>query len=460
MKPPEFKYQEYARGKIERRGKTAVIAPPGAGKTRPIVEGVLNLCNGDLASPILVICSGPAISTWKRQIPQWGDDPSLADEIYLVSGNASDRRHMWADISVAGGIVIINAAVFRIDYLYIAGIRWSAIIADEYHKYMLRRKSQTYKLFLKLTRHHPLVVLATGSVVRRDPSSMFTCFQILDPKVFTSYWRFVETFCLVEDGYFGKEIVGARNVEQLKQLMDRYMAYIPEEVVADQLPQGHRMQLPVEMDSEQEPIYKSLKKDMLAILTDSDRILIAPNVIGAYVKLRQLLCCPRALDQSLGMGAGFEAIVDELEEDPHVAIFVPFRLPTEIIATELRNLGYEADYIRGGISPDELRDKIDAFRKRRGILVSTIQYAESFDLETCQRSYFLGYDYSLDQNKQAEGRTRRAISEHKFVTWKYVCYTDTVDEPLLEKLIVDHENVEQVLRRPKELIALLKGHQN
>ncbi len=41
--PPPFTYQEYERGKVRTRKRTAVIAPPGSGKTRPIVEGVNDL---------------------------------------------------------------------------------------------------------------------------------------------------------------------------------------------------------------------------------------------------------------------------------------------------------------------------------------------------------------------------------------------------------------------------------
>ena len=91
--PPAFKYQEYERQKVRTLKRTAVIAPPGSGKTRPIVEGVNDL--GGFEHAVLVVCSGPAISTWIRQIPLWSDYPEYADFIRVVRGNKADRCDLW-----------------------------------------------------------------------------------------------------------------------------------------------------------------------------------------------------------------------------------------------------------------------------------------------------------------------------------------------------------------------------
>ncbi|MEK0326694.1 MAG: helicase-related protein, partial [Nitrosopumilus sp.] len=171
-----------------------------------------------------------------------------------------------------------------------------------------------------------------------------------------------------------------------------------------------------------------------------------------------LLCCPRILDTSLGMGGGFDLIVDKLEETPHAVIFVPFRPACIYIQYELKLRGYQhVHMIRGGITHDEQTQEINAFKEARGILICTISYAESFDLETCDTSHFLGYDYSLDVNEQAEGRTQRAISKHEYVTWNYVKYMNTIDEHFLNELTEDMHNVRRVMKRPESLINALKG---
>lgn len=460
---PEFVYQGFVRQKVVRKGRTAVIAVPGAGKTRPIIDALveLGLVNGGLGTmfpkgSILVMCSGPAVATWKRQIPQWANIEGLEDRIYIVKGSAVKRRAMWLHASVKPGIFIINFSIFWRDYKTIKTLRWAAIIADEYHKAMRSRKSATYGYFKSMTLHSDVMILATGSIISKDPTSMFTAFQLVAPKVFTSYWKFVETYCIVNASQFGTEILGVKNVEALHAIMDRYFAYVPEDVIADQLPEGLRTVMDVEMDDEQEEIYQGLAQEMIGMMEEGDVMIIASTVLSQLIKLRQLLCCPRALDPSLGMGAGFEAIMDTLEDEPHIVIFVPFRDACTEITKELCARGYDAHAIMGGIGNEEQDKEVRYFREHQSIIVCTIAYAESFDLETCKNSFFLGYSH-LDANKQAEGRTRRAISAHEFVKWRYIKYDRTIDEVALLNLQQSAANVRKIMRRPEELIRALKG---
>ncbi|KKK89785.1 hypothetical protein LCGC14_2729630, partial [marine sediment metagenome] len=86
---------------------------------------------------------------------------------------------------------------------------------------------------------------------RKNPASMFTAFQLIAPKIFRGYWKFVNTYCIVNDTPFGKEILGVKNVASLQTIIDRYMAYVPAEVSADELPEGLRPPMHVEMTAHQ-----------------------------------------------------------------------------------------------------------------------------------------------------------------------------------------------------------------
>jgi hypothetical protein len=384
------------------------------------------------------------------------------DRIFTAEGLAGDRLDTWTQaVTTKDGVYITNAGVFYSDFPIISQIPWAAVIADEYHKFMrsykvhIKGRVKTYGKFLQMTRNLPIVVLATGSLVRRNASSMFTAFQLSSPRRFSSYWRFVEKYAYVDDTGFGKAVEGVRNAEELRALMDLYFAYIPPEVVADQLPEGARIGIDVDITDEQCKIYRDLNKEMMSFL-ESGGVIVTPNVLARIVRLRQLLCCPRILDPSLGMGAGFEAITDRLDQDEHVAIFVPFRAACDCIADELKRKGYKNVFIlRGGVKGQDLQDVVDQFRDTRGILVCTIQYAESFDLETCKTSYFLGYDLTVDQNEQAEGRTRRAISTHDFVTWNYIKTNTPLDQHFLYRLGNDQRNAHLILQRPDEYVRML-----
>lgn len=466
--PAPFRYQDYVRQKIIALKRTAVIAPPGSGKTRPIVGAVNEL--GGFQDLVLIICSGSAVPTWRRQIPLWSRTPEYAESIFLVQNEPHKRMALWKSARDLGrGIYICNASVFYRDWEIIREIPWRTVISDEYHKFMRshkvhvkmkdgRSRLKTYGKFKSMTLHTEIVILATGSIVRRNAASMFTAFQICRPKIFRSYWKFVNTYCHIDDEGFGQRVYGVKNAKQLRDLMDRYFAYVPPEVAADELPEGRRFPIPVDLTKEQLRIYKELDEDMLSLVGDT--LIMTPTILGKLVKLRQLICCPRILDKSLGMGAGFEAIHDRMDTDDHIVIFVPFRPACDFIAEELLRLGYKNVFImRGGVGPDEQAEITEQFRQTRGQMVCTIAYAESFDLETCKTSYFLGYDLTADQNEQAEGRTRRAISEHEFVTWGYIKTDTAVDGHFLAKLGEDSRNTTLILQRPESYIRMLKGEQ-
>jgi len=353
------------------------------------------------------------------------------------------------------GVYVTNFNIFYRDWLGIQAVQWAAVIDDEYQKTMRRYKSETFKRFITVTRHIPIVIPTSGSLFRKDASSMFTVFKMVRPDIFTSYWKFVKRYAFVDDtGDMGKMVYGVRRVEELKELIDKYLAYVPRSVVADQLPEGRRMGTDVEMTPEQDRIYTELYEELLSIT--GNRVILSKTEMGKVLVLRQLLCCPRILDPSLGMGAGYESILDSLEEEPHCVIFVPFRPACEYIHRELTLKGFNAFILYGGIGHEEQTKRIKEFEECRGIIVCTIQYAESFDLVTCKTSHFLGYEYSLDINEQAEGRTQRAISPHDFVTWKYIRYANSLDEHYLEDLNQQSRDARKIMDRPEELIKALR----
>ena len=465
--PDEYAYQGYIRQTIVKRLKTGVISKPGSGKTRPIIDALVELKRiypeGEDKykfpyGPILIVCSGPAIATWTRQLPLWTDDQDLSEWIIVVRGPKYKRMKQWDVAQLGSGIFITNYSIFLRDIHVIKQMPWAAVVVDEYHKGLLRRSSKTFKYSRPFFKRVEVVIWCSGSALRKNPSSMWTLFNTLDPnlKLFRSYWRFVEAFCIVDDGPFGKIIAGPRNVASFQKIMDRYLAFVPEEVVADNLPEGKRMPLHAEMTKSQAKAYKELNEEMITEIGDD--LIVAPNVLAKLLKLRQLLCCPKTISPELDMGGGFEAIWDKIEDDPHCVIFVPFRHAADLVQAELLRRNMEHVYlIYGGVTPEQQARDIDNFKRTAGILVCTIAYAESFDLETCKTSHFLGYDFVLDVNQQAEGRTQRTISAHEFVTWNYVKYLGTIDEYFLSELGADLRNVKRVLKRPQEFINALKG---
>jgi len=457
----ELPYQRPAREQLIKLRKAAVIAPMGAGKTRIICTALLEhgLINYELLQkyPILVIGSGASLPAWYKQIPQWTG--YTESKIHVVSGSGLAREQVWRRLLRLqdGGVFIINYSVFLRDRKILEMIPWSCVIADEYHKTMRSKETKTYAAFKRITYEVPYLFMVSGTPARKHPGSMWTMFNIIAPKVFTSYWRFVNTYCVTVTTQFGVEIIGPKNVQGLHKIMCEFTAYIPKEVVASYLPKGRRDIITIEMTDYQAKVYKKLCKEMICEL-DNKQLIVTPTILARIVKFRQLLCCPKTVDPTTkDIGGALEYILDTFDDDDHIVIFVPFRDAVTCIQQDLVAAGHKNVFaLMGGISVAEANEQRQLFRETKGIMLCTVQYAESFDLETCKTSWFNGYDYSLDVNEQAEGRTQRAISKSSTVFWHYLQYQDTVDMDFLAALHHDYRNMKRIYERPQALIEAMK----
>ena len=488
VRSPLYPYQAEAVEKgVQQGGRTAILAPPGSGKTRIAIEILNRLETFRVAeihpARILVLGSNVATATWVKQFPQWADiDPH---RIHVVTGTLHNRYAIlnkqgeYAEGYLDCDVFIANYMVAHRDRDALYAFHWDAIICDEYHKTLLRHKRgrkkkvlkdgskpvSVWEVVMKLAKQVDQMIWISGSFLRRDPSSMWTMFHMIDHERWSSYWRWVNTYCLTEqNAYTRHAIIGPKNVKELRGLLDEHCIRIMEETVADQLPEGNRSRQYVELTPVQKRLYGEIRDDMIAEL-DSGDYAITPHAATQLVMLRQILCSPRLVDPGCKeLGGGLDYIIDQIdatdEETWHFAVMVPFRDACDIVAGALKEampkrFDGDVEILRGGLDHQEVQRIVNNFRAFKGPIVGTIAFAESYNLETCKRTYFLGYDYILDANQQAEGRTRRAISKHKLVNWHYLCYAGTVDEYMLSKLNTDQMNVNKVLRTPQGLRTAL-----
>ena len=84
---------------------------------------------------------------------------------------------------------------------------------------------------------------------------------------------------------------------------------------------------------------------------------------------------------------------------------------------------------------------IARWTKNGGPIIQTIKYAESYELPAARIMYMLGYEYSHDQNSQAEDRIHRDIrvTPHP-VDIYYVKHIGSYDERVVEILSTGADN--------------------
>ncbi len=449
----------------QRSGRDALIANKrfilademGLGKTRQALEAMVNIT--DHAFPrILVVCPKVAVFVWQTEIEKWF--PELIGEVRILLGDALKRNQVLEDLK-APYILITTYDILKRDVDKMPQ-SYHLIITDEAHRYR-NRTTKTFKAVKKL--HGNYVFQLTGTPASRGPQDVWTMLNLIDPKRFGSYWRFVNTYCLVHEGVFGKEILGPKNVEALRMLLKSYLLRRKKVDVIEDLPEKTRSKIIVEMTPKQRKLYDQFEKHMIAALPDGG-MLITPNSLGKFVRLRQMLIWPHLLykieeEGKLDQGAGFSAILEHMSDndDKHVVIFTPFAKALNGFGKALKVAGYAEDSIiqlRGGTNPDEVRKRIELFESARGIALCTIKFAQSFNLSTASTAYFLGYEFNPDENHQAEDRLHRMTSKSA-VNIYYVCHKDSIDEHILTILNDKNRSISSFLKAPDGSLQVLGG---
>lgn len=420
--------------------KHMLLYDRGFGKTVVVTKRNINAGVGTH----VVLCPKNAFATWEDHTTTWWRHfyPKADIDVHLVRGTPDARKTLWRELDRPARtrqhrqfVVTYNSAQRDAEFLCelqrLKNVdQWDF---DEAHK-LRNRKSVNYKTVSKITRQHPYFGFETGTPISRGAQEFWTYLNCINPKYFSSYWKFVSTFCEVVDGMWGKEIIGPRNTEAFNHLLSMYARIRSAEdpAIAAQLPKKTRNPLFVELDKDQYRIYKELEANKLAWTADG-RLILAGNSMEAVMRFRQLLVCPKMLDPALSLGAAFNDLLDNLEdmsrEERHTVIFCPFKRAFPFFRQALEARDYPVYQLTGGISIEEQRRQIAGWRHNRGIMLNTISYAESYSLEPARMAYFIGYEWDPNQNIQAEDRLRRLTTRYNLAMY-YYRYQDTVDDDM------------------------------
>jgi hypothetical protein len=170
-----------------------------------------------------------------------------------------------------------------------------------------------------------------------------------------------------------------------------------------------------DLEPMQQKLYNDLQRDMLASIDSEDgNLIFAQNAMVQFLRLRQILICPKILAPDAGYGGAIRHLVDTIKDyrDEPQVIFTPFTSAFPHFTEYLSSNGFkDVFHLHGGISSTQQQDRLEAFRRTKGIVICTVKYAEAFSLEPAKRSWFIGYDEDPQTNRQAENRLSRLTSD-------------------------------------------------
>lgn len=485
LKLKPYDYQDYGIrfmiDKILQKGFVLNADDVGLGKTIQTIGTIKWFIENKNIHKILVICKKSIKKQWLDEIAKFTD----LDQVFTMTKTgttpAQRKKAYKAFEDAQDGILVTNYHTFLNDTALFQQMDIDFVVIDEVHSV----KARTGKLnnnIGKITYGKPTVFL-TGTPIMSKPEDIFGIIQMVEPSYFGIWKDFSDKFLTIDkNGMFGYRVVGAKNLDELRSLVQDIVIRRTEYEVSIQLPKTIIKQIDCQMDNTQETLLEEIHKTQDGILSSIEKLKVNGKIpdynqdkaIELESKSKALIAARQAastdprmfllsnskmmrntfgslIPSSYKMSSKTESILDTVEDiitnGDKVILFTKFKTCAEMIAADIQKELKEPALLYTGAENDTQRDiAIDYFKNTTtyNVLVGTEAMAEGLNLQCAK------YVINIDQpdthaiKTQRIGRARRAGSQFNNVIVYDMITTSTdkansKDEERLQNIVKNQD---------------------
>jgi len=313
----------------------------------------------------------------------------------------------------------------------------------------------------------------TGTPITSKPTDVFLPLRLVDGHQNTSYWSWCQHYC-VYGGFGGHEIIGYRNIPELKQILQPNMLRRLKKDVLDLPPKIHYTEY-IDNSPYQEKLYKSILADVQA---DRDSIVKSMNPLAKFLHLRQVNGSPELVDDSISVDdkdylsknaklSRMLELLDDILSEPTEKVVI-FSNWVEPLRTLYRFVSkkYKVCCYTGTMSANDREKHKQAFINdpERRIMIGTVgALGTSHTLTVARNVIFYDSPWNPSDIEQAEDRCHRAGTTDSVFVYTLVT-RGTVDEKVHQILSTKEGTANYIvdndldLRNHPEVFDLLLKH--
>jgi SNF2 family DNA or RNA helicase len=389
------------------------------------------------AARVLIIC--PSFLKWN-----WAEElDRMTNFTYTIyHGTPKERSKIRDDFD--SDILITNYEQIVNDFEPINAMSWDIVIVDEAH-FIKSKSSKRSKAIRQLKRGR--MFLLTGSPMLNRPDELWALLNACDPNRFARYYPFVNRFCVM-GGWQSKQIVGAKNKDELRGLLSEYMIRRLKKDCLD-LPDKQVIPIIVELHPAQRKIYDQMDAELRLEIPGDPDPMEAENILVKMLRLKQICATPASIglpDDSYKLDKAMEMIV-EFTTDPDdrspVVVFTQFRAVQTAMGSRLDAAGVPY-WVMNGDTPKDKRIALVnewAAHPQPGVIMIMLQMGVGLNLTAANKAIFIDRLYVPKLNEQAEDRIHRIGADlTKPVQVFNIVAKNTVEE-----------RIEQILKAKRKL---------
>lgn len=423
----------------------------GLGKTKQIIDFVGCLEKTDTINKVLIVCGVNSLKyNWQYEIGVHSDEKgwvlgtrfrkttgkayegSTKDKLDDL-GNLPDCRYIITNIeSLRAGAKKISKTKYhfpiaeKLQELCKNGTI-SVIAFDECHKSKDPTSLQSRAMLLLSASYMSAM---SGTPLMNNPLDLYFPIHWLGYEQHSLY-QFKQHYCTF-GGWGGSQVVGYKNLEEIRALMEKIMIRRLKSEVLD-LPEKIRKIEYVDMTPKQNQIYKEVYN---GVMSDLQKIKFSNNPLSMMIRLRQATGWTGIISDKVQESAKMDRMIELVQEivasGQKAIIFSNWESMTEVAREKLKS--YNPAYITGATKADERMKEVDRFQtddKCRVIIGTIGAMGTGLTLTVAQNVIFLDSPWNMALKAQAEDRAHRIGTKGTVNIITLVC-KNTIDERIEE----------------------------
>lgn len=423
----------------------------GLGKTFQIINWVGCLEKTDTINKVLIVCGVNSLKyNWQYEIGVHSNEKGwvLGTRFRKTTGkayegstkdklddldNLPDYRYIITNIeSLRAGAKKITKSKYhfpiaeKLQQLCKNGTI-SVIAFDECHKSKDPTSLQSRAMLLLSASYMSAM---SGTPLMNNPLDLYFPIHWLGYEQHSLY-QFKQHYCTF-GGWGGSQVVGYKNLEEIRALMEKIMIRRLKSEVLD-LPEKIRKIEYVDMTPKQNQIYKEVYN---GVMSNLQKIKFSNNPLSMMIRLRQATGWTGIISNTVQESAKMERMIELVQEivasGQKAIIFSNWESITEVAKEKLKS--YNPAYITGATKADERMKEVDRFQNddKCKVIIGTIgAMGTGFTLTAAQNVIFLDSPWNMALKAQAEDRAHRIGTKGTVNIITLVC-KNTIDERIEE----------------------------
>lgn len=174
-------------------------------------------------------------------------------------------------------------------------IDWDLLVVDE-SVLLKNRKAVKVDIILQLAKYSRMVLLLSGSPTAKFRDDLYPQCKAINPKAFSSYWRFTDFFCIIERGQYGWNVIGDRPDNDPQAYLKDHMLVMNQKDVLPDLPDYIYNPIEIDLNPDQSKAFNQMIEEWVVALehegdspvTEGEEDLVAMNRLAQQTRMLQI----------------------------------------------------------------------------------------------------------------------------------------------------------------------------